>query len=517
MSQSTAQLRQLVETRTRELQESEERFRLLTENLPVGVYRTGRNGEIWFANRALLKMFGYDSLEELQQATVFSLFVDPAQRTQQLEQLKSQQGIMEQEINLQRKDGTPIRVRDRGQVTLDAYGEIAWIDGILEDITERKRTEQALQESEEKYRQLFTTKLEAISIFDGETGRILDVNHAWEELYGYTIEEVLRDGMAVTDVSSEPDKTAAAVQQSMAEAHATRIPIRWHKDRSGRVFPVEIYAGTFEWKGRRVMCAAMRDISERQQAEQQRLELALEKERVQILANFITQTSHEFRTPLSVIATSCYLLSKTDDPALREHNLQKIQHEVDNINHLVSSMLLMSKFDSERPAITRKTLNLNHILRTVSEAMAVIAARHGLALVEQLAPRPLLIRGDVEYLEQAVIHILQNAIQHTPSGGSIAVCSRIAGHQAVVEMTDTGAGISENDLPRIFEQFYRGENSQSSRGFGLGLTIVKRVAEIHGGTVEIERQPGAGTTVRLALPLAEVEAAGNRSNVGTAQ
>ena len=472
----------------------------LIAHLPVGIYRTRPDGTVLFANHALVTMLGYDSLEDLQAASAINFYLNPLDRIQQLEQLKSQSGVVQQEVTLRRKDGTAIWARDMGQIIYDDTGEIAWVDGILEDITERRRAELALRESEEKYRQLFANKLEAISIFDGETGQLLDVNHAWETLYGYTREEVISSNLHVTDVSGEPDKTMAAVRESRLSAKGMRIPVRWHKDRYGRVFPVEIYTGTFEWKGRRVMCAAMRDISERHEAEKQRLELALEKERVDILSQFINQASHEFRTPLAIIGASSYLLDKLDDPAQIEEHQQAIQEQVESVARLVDSMLLMSKFGRDSAGLTLHPLDLNQIIHMICAGLQAEAAKKQITITCTLTTQTLIVSGDGDYLGRAINSILSNAIQHTAPGGKITLSSAVRGDTAVAEITDDGSGIDDGDLPRIFEQFYRGQNAGIRRGFGLGLPIAKRIIEAHAGCIECESAPGKGSTFRVCLP-----------------
>ena len=142
-------------------------------------------------------------------------------------------------------------------------------DGIAitsRDITERRRSDEALRESEEKYRLLFSSELDAISLFDLETGQFLDVNHAFLELYGYSREEALH--LTPADVSAEPKNTQAAIKKASVGGKA-HILLRWHKKKDGTVFPVELCAGTFLWKGRNVMCAVVRDISERIQVEEE--------------------------------------------------------------------------------------------------------------------------------------------------------------------------------------------------------------------------------------------------------
>ena len=137
--------------------------------------------------------------------------------------------------------------------------------GVFRDITERKRTQEALRESEARYRQLFATVPDAIYTFDADTRQFIDVNESALRLYGYTREEFLK--LKLTDITAEPELSDLTVKETLASGEKIKIPLRWHRKKDGTVFPVELSGGTFVLAGRRVLSAAIRDITERLRAE----------------------------------------------------------------------------------------------------------------------------------------------------------------------------------------------------------------------------------------------------------
>ncbi|HEY9861812.1 MAG TPA: PAS domain S-box protein, partial [Candidatus Obscuribacterales bacterium] len=235
-------------------------------------------------NKAACQILGY-SREELQSMHVYE--VDPnfpaeawPEHWQALKQHKHMTFVTEQRT----KDGRVFPV----EVTLN-YVEFdgeAYNFASMRDISDRLQAEAALRESEEKYRLLFSNELDAISLFDVETGQLLDVNHAFTELYGYDREEALT--LKATDVSAEASQTRAAIQQASASGSKAHIYLRWHRKKDGTIFPVELCVGTFVLQGRQVMCAVARDVTERQ-----RVEAALRDSEAQLKLDIIERQQAE--------------------------------------------------------------------------------------------------------------------------------------------------------------------------------------------------------------------------------
>ncbi len=248
------------------LRASEERFRATFEQAGVGITHVGLDGRFLHPNPRFCEIVGFCETELLN--LTFAEITYPDDLTP-IKRFKDQ--LLADEIRTYsvekrylRSDGSIVWVHLTESLVRKLSGEPAYFLKVVEDISDRKQTEQALRESEQKYRLLFSSELDAISIFDIDTGQFLDANNSFLKLYGYTREQALNLTPAL--VSAEPENTNAAIQRASLEGGG-HILQRWHKKKDGTVFPVELCAGTFHWKGRQVMCAVARDITNRKQAE----------------------------------------------------------------------------------------------------------------------------------------------------------------------------------------------------------------------------------------------------------
>ena len=238
----------------------------------------------------------------------------------------------------------------------------------------------------------------------------------------------------------------------------------------------------------------------RAQAEEQRLALAVEQERVRLLTNFVRDASHEFRTPLSVINAHLYLLNKTVPSKQDRARLSVIQDQTTYLNHMIEALMEMTRLDSGL-SLSIGSLQINALVQEVLDAFHSTAEQRQIRLDFQPAAALPLIDGDSPQLGLAVRHLIQNALDFSAQGGLIEVATHHAGDCMQVTVRDTGPGIAPDTLPHIFERFYRGDEARSTRGIGLGLSMALKIAEAHGGKIEVESVIGQGSTFRLVLPV----------------
>lgn len=218
---------------------------------------------------------------------------------------------------------------------------------------------------------------------------------------------------------------------------------------------------------------------------------------------FVANVSHELRTPLTFIRGFLETLrdGAWKDPVKAPEYLATIDKHAAHLLSLVNSLLELSRLEA-RPGLRKSVpVDLADLLRRVADDMKPAAERKRQSLAVEAATVPA-VPGDPEDLERAVSNVIDNAIKYTPEGGSIRATARPEEGAVVIEVTDTGIGIPAEDLPRIFERFYRVEKSRSREmgGTGLGLAIVKHVVQAHRGTVEAVSEVGKGTTLRMRLP-----------------
>ena len=248
------------------LRESEEQFRAVFHTLRDGLLLADKEtGKFLEGNPAMLEMLGYSG-EELEQLGVEDIHheQDLPLVMNQFEELVKGKITIAPEIPVRRKDGSVFYADISASFPMVFNGQQCLM-GVFRDITERKRTQEALRESEARYRQLFATVPDAIYTFDADTRQFIDINESALRLYGYTREEFLK--LKLTDITAEPELSDLTVKETLASGEKIKIPLRWHRKKDGTVFPVELSGGTFVLAGRRVLSAALRDITERLRAE----------------------------------------------------------------------------------------------------------------------------------------------------------------------------------------------------------------------------------------------------------
>ena len=251
--------------------------------------------------------------------------------------------------------------------------------------------------------------------------------------------------------------------------------------------------------GRLVVRGFVIDITERKLAHQREFELALETERANLLTQFIQDAAHEFRTPLAVISASTYIMLRVDDPVQRVQKKTQVDEEVKRIARLVDMLLTIAKLESSHP------LNLEpvELIELIDPICQYAMTSHGYSpqlLVEFTAHKPV-VMGDANYLSDAIKQILDNAFRFTPPDGTITVSLSEIDNEVRLEIRDTGCGISEEDMPHIFETFWRHDDAHTTAGFGLGLPIARRIIERHGGKIAAESEFGKGSCFRVTLPI----------------
>jgi two-component system OmpR family sensor kinase len=215
---------------------------------------------------------------------------------------------------------------------------------------------------------------------------------------------------------------------------------------------------------------------------------------------FVADVSHELRTPLTAMRGNLELLRRgaSRDPQALDETLGAMEYEVNRLVRLSGDLLLLAQAEAGL-SLRQESVALDELVLEVVRELRPLAGHVSLipAIDEQVA-----VQGDRDRLKQALLNVVVNALQHTPAGGTVRVGLSRADSVARLWVSDTGAGISPENLNRIFDRFYRVDKarSRSSGGAGLGLAIVKWIVEAHGGTVSVESQPGQGSTFTLLIP-----------------
>jgi PAS domain S-box-containing protein len=416
--------------------------------------------------------------------------------------------------------GAPLTVRGRTigvAVVQDyqdprAYGEeekqiLTFVAGQIALAIERKRSEQALRESEAKFRVLFEASSAGVMLHD-ET-QYLEVNPAAARILGYASPVELvgknpRDTSPPTQPGGEDSDTLARrhIADCLARGSTRFDWVARHV--SGRDVPLEVILTRIEWGGRQIIQAVLHDISGRKQVETELLRaLAREKELGQLKSNFVSMISHEFRTPLGIILSSAELLEGYFDQLEaheRREQLESIQKQSHRMAALMEEALLLGQFEAGKLEFKPVPLELRLCCRRlVDEVLSATDRQCPIRLVDHPLPGP--AYADERLLRHIFHNLLTNAVKYSAPGTPVEFQVALRDTHAVFVIRDAGIGIPDADREWLFEAFHRGRNVGDRPGTGLGLTIVKRCVALHGGTIKIESRLGEGTTVTVALPV----------------
>jgi PAS domain S-box-containing protein len=254
-----------------------------------------------------------------------------------------------------------------------------------------------------------------------------------------------------------------------------------------------------------LMVEGVWQIIRQREGEKRRIQVTLEQERRNILTGFIRDVSHEFRTPLSVINTATYMLSRHADHPIQQRHIKHLQIQSDYLSKLVERMVTMLRLDNPKEAGQSGVHDINAMLETLIEQQAHLFPEADLALTVALCDKPLPIQGYAGQLHQAFAELLANAREYTPAGGQVTVSTARHTNTAVVTITDTGIGITDDDMPQIFNNFYRADRARTERHAGMGLPIVQKIINMHQGVIDVTSVPGKGSTFAVRLPIAAAD------------
>ena len=512
--QLNATLERRIAERTAELAASEARLRTLVEHAPEAiVVFDGDTGRFLSGNPHVCEMLGLTA-EEL---TVLT----PAEVSPEFQaDGHSSAFIAREKMNEALAGGAPIfdwiHRHKNGKsiltevrlVRLPAEGKNLLRASII-DTSERKRAEQALRESEEKFRALFEISSAGVMLHD--ENEFLQVNPAAVRMFGCEREEdLLGKHPGVTSPPFQPngERSEILARKHIADC-MTRGNTRFDwvaRKASGEDFPLEVILTRVEVGGRKIIQAVVNDITERKKAEAELLKaLAREKELSGLKSSFVSMVSHEFRTPLGVIMSSAEILEDYFDQldaADRKDHLESIRKNTRRMSDLMEEVLVLSRFEAGKMDFKPAALNLRQFCqRVVDEVLS--ATNRQCPILLTMADSIGDSIADERLLRHIFTNLLSNAVKYSAMETTVSLSIEREGRDAICRVDDRGIGIPESDLPWLFSAFHRGRNVGGRPGTGLGLVIVKRCVELHGGKIGIKSKLGEGTRIHVRLPLFE--------------
>jgi PAS domain S-box-containing protein len=487
-------------------QQSGDKYQAVFETSPDAIAITrAADGVVIEANEAAARSLGQKRADTIGRTTgALGVWPDPRERERMLERLRTAGRLLHLPTTLRRGDGSHAEVLlSAAPVTLDGDACVVWS---WRDLTELKAIEQALLDSERRYRQLFDEALDGIAIVSPQ-GRILDVNRIICAATGYAREELIGRHVAMMFDAAELAQHPLLLDAGPLPATGVRLE-RTVRRKDGGAIPVEIQAGPLPDGN---LQAVVRDISDRKRAEDavRELNLSLER-RVQErtaeleaanreMEGFSYSISHDLRAPVRAVAGFAELLRTQHAPALPEAAQRMLGRIEDNARHmaqLIDDLLEFSR--TGRTALEVRDIDMQELARrVVDELLAASSARAEVAVGALPAAR-----GDAALLRQVWANLIGNALKFSRKAAQPRV--EIRGRDTPLgpeyAVADNGAGFDMEYVGKIFGVFQRLHSPSEFEGTGVGLAIVQRVVEKHGGRVSAEGAPGRGATFRFTLP-----------------
>ncbi len=476
-------------------QESQRQLSTLIGNLPGFVYRcpNDRDWTFDYLSEGVSDLTGYTVQEYLvQRSTSYSDNTHPGDRErvrQEIQAAVAQRRPYETTYRIFTKLGEVKSVWERGEGIYATDGTLSYLEGFVTDITERKRAEHLLRQSEERYRRLIAISPYAIVVIRGD--RILFANDQAIKLFGAVkADEIL--GRSVMDLF-HPDYHTA-IRESIHELVEGRAQVPMLEEKlvtlSGRSVDAEVSAARFVDEEGPAILVMLRDISERKRLQEQ----LRKTERIAELGTVASGMAHEIGTPMNVILGRAeYLMDRVTEEPIKK-GLQTIITQVERITRVMNQLLSFAR----RKAPERVALDLKQVVEDSLEMFQERLARSQIQVELQLADPCPMVLADADQMSQVMINLVMNAVHAMPDGGTLRVALAPEPQMVRLTVADTGHGVPREVIKKIFDPFFT--TKEFGKGTGLGLTVVKGIIEEHQGSIAVESQEGVGTTFTILLP-----------------
>jgi len=485
------------------LRASEEEFKNLFEHVASGVFISSKKGKFLNANQALLDMLGYDSKEEFLNINLpQDLYVRPEDRRTFQEMMERDGRVIDYEVEFKRKNGSTLSILLTGHARYDGQGNIIGYEGLNVDLTQRKLMEKEIREAYDFMNKIVQSSPNAITATDMK-GNILIWNQAAEETLGYKASDVIGK-MNIRKIY--PEGVARKVMQMLRSEKSGEV---------GRLnsYPMvyvrrddEVVEGTlsaaiiYDASGKEIASVGsfvdLRDRLQMERALRDTQEQLLQSEKLAAMGRLTSQIAHELNNPLYGIMNTLELL-KTEIPAdnKRRKILEMALSETIRLSDLLRKMLSFSKPDQEE----RHPVDINSVLDEILLLHEKQLKENDINTVATYAEGLELVKASKNQLRQVFLNMVANARDAMPDGGTLSVVIQGDTDKVYIEISDTGTGIREEHLDKIFDSFFTTKGEV--KGVGLGLSVCYGFIQDHGGDIEVKSEVGVGTTFTISLPV----------------
>jgi len=484
------------------LKASEQQYRRLFEQVGCGVYISSKEGKFLDANLALLDMLGYSNMEEFLEIDITNdLYLRPEDRQEFIKTIELEGSVIELEVDFKKKDGTPVPVLLTGHVRCDQKGVIGY-EGIIVDQTHRRQMEREIRETNDFLNNIIHNSANAIMGADMK-GTINLWNQSAEEILGYKTKDVVGK-LNITKVY--PDGMAHKVMEKLRTSENDRkgqlkfYPVVFVKQ-DGRIAEGNL-AASIIYDENHIEIATVgifTDLKERLEMERRlktTQEQLLQSEKLAAMGRLTSQIAHELNNPLYGIMNTLELMKTEISPENKRRRLLDMAlSEIVRLSELLRKMLTFSKPDQKE----KQPIDINTLLDEMLLLHEKQFRENDIVISMELSKELDQVFASKNQLRQVFLNMFKNAGDAMPRGGTLTVNTKEEESKIVVEISDTGIGIKEDNLNKIFDAFFT--TKSSVKGVGLGLSVCYGFIIEHGGDIKVNSKEGAGTTFIITLPV----------------
>ncbi|MEA1984439.1 MAG: PAS domain S-box protein [Euryarchaeota archaeon] len=496
-----------------EVEESEKKFKEMADQLPQSLCEYDLDGNILFANRQALDSFNYTQFDLDRGQNILHMLV-PKDRDRVKKSLNTiingeRAEALDSEYTALSKDGNMFPILVYTNLIFHENRPVGF-RSVVVDITNHKRMHKELKESEERLSLVIEGTNQGLWDWDLLTDHVI-FNKQWAQMIGYRLDEI-EPHINLLKKLLHPDDVLQ--MKTVLEKHLAGGTPYYESE-----YRLLTKSGEWKWvldKGKVVkwdeqgnpvrMAGTHTDISQRKQAEEN-LEKAYEElKTLDTMKNeFLANISHELRTPLVSIKGFSELLNEERLGKIDENQKKATDAIIRNserLNHLIDSLLYMSRRQARKIVYNFVPVQITTILDLLILDIVPQINKTGLMIKKDIPVDIPLVNGDKERMEQVFLHLLDNAIKFTPLGGTITISVRDEKKGVHIMIKDTGVGIAEDKVQKVFQNFYQidGSTTRKYDGTGIGLPLCKRIVDDHGGKIQVESKNSVGTTVHVWLP-----------------
>jgi PAS domain S-box-containing protein len=526
------------------IRESEEKFRNLYQTAQVGLFRTRiSDGKMIECNDRLAQIAGYDKPEDaIAEYVASEHYVDPNARKEMLTQLNKSGGVRDFEVEITRRDGTPIWISFSAHV----YPQEGYLEGVLVDITARKLAEERIMHYVEELETLseidkrIITKPDLTSILDfvvekateltasdvGFFGFVEDDEFVFKTFCGMSVDEGgdfrwkidpnvgLNEPMIIKDISkyealkleSYPETSIAIKNEGLISFLA--VPFLSGKgDLLGRLIVASRKKRRFTENQIRTLETLAGQVSVAVEHAKLNEEMKAAYKELKSLDRFksdiISSVGHELRTPIEIISKSLESLRTENDVEDKNQLMNMALKALNRQNQIVDDLVTAAVYAKKSIELNIEPVDIGQLITLLYSKFKPLAEANKVKLSFKLGENIPLIRADFNHLEHLLRNIIQNALKFTRGGGKIAIEAKKKGEDVVVCVSDSGIGIPQDKLKHIFDPLYQGDASSDkvSEGIGMGLAVAKELVMAHGGDITAESKEGRGSKFCFSLPI----------------